>query len=235
MTPLERWNGLACVWLWKGLARCRGGVFSGHSVPPQTRHVRLVKLSCLGDPPLPFLPQANQGQAMETCESAQTDDCTGNHPRSTSKPMFRATFVTCSRTHQGMVTDGLEELGFSSQKSPKKPINRVCLGEESTDEPTRPESSSTDRGRRRWDLQRPPRQDGNVKSTWPGCEVKLGTCQCLQYHMFHTRVPGGSSPTTEILLWWYSTPRSVRRNHFSRLMGTAMERKPTPALQTLAP
>ena len=36
-----------------------------------------------------------------------------------------------------MVTDGLEELGFSPQKkSPKKPINRMCLGEESTDEAT---------------------------------------------------------------------------------------------------
>ena len=213
---------------------------SAATVFPQTRHVRLVKLlSCLGDPPLPFLPQTNQGQAMETCESAQTDDCTGNHPRSTSKPMVRHVLEDSSgdgyrRPGTGLQT-ALKNWVSPPKKSPKKPINRVCLGEESTDEPTRPESSSTDRGRRRWDLQRPPRQDGNVKSTWPGCEVKLGTCQCLQYHMFHTRVPGGSSPTTEILLWWYSTPRSVRRNHFSRLMGTAMERKPTPALQTLAP
>ena len=31
------------------------------------------------------------------------------------KPMFRATFVTCSRTPQRMDTDGLEELGFSKK------------------------------------------------------------------------------------------------------------------------
>ena len=31
-------------------------------------------------------------------------------------------------------------------------------------------------------------------------EVKLGTCHCLQYHshMFHTRIPGLSSPTTDV-------------------------------------
>ena len=53
------------------------------------------------------------------------------------KPMFRTTFVTCSRTSQ---TDGYRRprrTGFLPQKkSPKKPINRMCLGEESTDEAT---------------------------------------------------------------------------------------------------
>ena len=66
------------------------------------------------------------------------------------KPMFRATFVTCSRTHQGMDTDGLEQVtdGLENwcspqKKSPKKPINRMCLGEESTDDPTQSGNSTT--------------------------------------------------------------------------------------------
>ena len=53
------------------------------------------------------------------------------------KPMFRTTFVTCSRTSQ---TDGYRRPRSTGclrpKKSPKKPINRMCLGEESTDEPT---------------------------------------------------------------------------------------------------
>ena len=55
------------------------------------------------------------------------------------------------------------------------------------------------KGRQQWGIQRHPRQGVNVKSTWSGCEVKLGTCHCLQYHshMFHTRIPGLSSPTTD--------------------------------------
>ena len=58
------------------------------------------------------------------------------------KPMFRARFVTCSRTHQGMDTDGLErvtddleELGFSQKKDTKETNQQdVCPGEESTDD-----------------------------------------------------------------------------------------------------
>ena len=105
--------------------------FWDHSVPPNTtRSTRL----CVGvTKPLPFLPQ---GQAMETSARA--------HKQSTAQatiqevlhqPMFRTTFVTCSRTHQGMDTDGLENGGSPQKKSPKKPINRMCLGEESTDDP----------------------------------------------------------------------------------------------------
>ena len=138
------------------------------------------------------------------------------------QPMFRGTFVTCSRTHQGMVTDGLEQMtvslenwGSPKKKSPKKPINRMCLGEESTDDPTQSGNSQTSapQGKGRWGLQgsprwgckRHPRQGVNVKSTWPGCEVELGTCHCLPYyvHLVHTRIPGLSSPTTERYpLWW---------------------------------
>ena len=82
------------------------------------------------------------------CESAQTDDLPRQPSKKHSKPMFRATFVTCSRTHQGMDTDGLVTNGVENwvsppKKSPKKPINRMCLREESTDEPTQSGISTT--------------------------------------------------------------------------------------------
>ena len=62
---------------------------------------------------------------METRARAHKQTtCPGNHPRSTpQKPMFRTTVVTCSRTHQGMDPDGLEQMtvrleyGCSPQKS----------------------------------------------------------------------------------------------------------------------
>ena len=73
--------------------------------------------------------------------------------------------------------------GLLQINSPKKPINRVCPCEESTDEPTQVETSTTAQGTLRWDCTRHPRQDGNVKSTWPGCEVKpVGDLSLLQYH-----------------------------------------------------
>ena len=112
MTPLERWNGLAWVctaWLWKGLARCGGGGVQGPQCSPKHNAFDSSGCLCLGvTQPRPFL---RQGQAMETSARA--------HKQTTAqatiqevlyKPMFRATFVTCSRTHQGMDKDGLEEL-----------------------------------------------------------------------------------------------------------------------------
>ena len=87
--------------------------------------------------------------------------------------------------------------GFLQRHSPKKPINRVCPCEESTDEPTQSETSTTGQGRRRWGFKRHPRQGANVKSTWPGCEVKLGTCHCCNTTpTVRTRIPELSSPTT---------------------------------------
>ena len=166
---------------------------------------------CLGvTQPRPFL---RQGQAMETSARA--------HKQTTAqatiqevlyKPMFRATFVTCSRTHQGMDKDGLEN-GVSPQKSHQRSQSTGCVLVRKA--PTTPHSQATapqakDRwglqGRRRWGFKRHPRQGVNVKSTWSGCEVKLGTCHCLPYHvhLVHTRVPMVlSSPTTERYpLWW---------------------------------
>ena len=88
--------------------------------------------------------------------------------------------------------------GFLQSHSPKKPINRVCPCEESTDEPIQSGISSTGQGRLRWGFKRHPRQGANGKSTWPGCEVKSGTCHCCNTTpTIHTRIPGLSSPTTE--------------------------------------
>ena len=75
----------------------------------------------------------------------------------------------------------------------------------------------------RWGLQRLPRQGVNVKSTWPGCEVK----QVGDLSLFAIPLPHGShthpwmviADDREVPLWWCSTPRSVRRNHFSRHNG----------------
>ena len=135
--------GSARLWLWR--IDLLGSVWNGYgkvllvveekgvlgpqcSPPNTTRSTRLFL--CVGvTEPLPFLPS---GQAMETRAHKQTT-CPGNHPRSTpQKPMFR-TLVTCSRIHQGMDPDGLENRCSLQKKSPKKPIN--SLGEESTDDP----------------------------------------------------------------------------------------------------
>ena len=64
---------------------------SGTTVFPQTQHVRLVRLSLFGcDLTTSISSKGIQGQAMENtvCESAQTDDCAGNHPRSTPSRCF---------------------------------------------------------------------------------------------------------------------------------------------------
>ena len=138
--------GSARLWLWTcwglyGLAMERScslwrrKEFWDHSVPPNTtRSTRLSLCGCDRTTSISS-PRTGQGQAMSARAHKQTT-CPGNHPRSTpQKPMFRTLFVTCSRTHQGMDPDGLENGGSPQKKSPKKPINRMCLGEESTDDP----------------------------------------------------------------------------------------------------
>ena len=133
------------------------------------------------------------------------------------QPMFRATFVTCSRTHQGMVTDGLEQMtvrlenGCSPQKSHQRSQSTGCVLVRKAQ--TTPHSQATAPQVKKADGASKVDRDGvsntrqgvNVKSTWPGCEVELGTCHCLPYyvHLVHTRIPGLSSPTTERYpLWW---------------------------------
>ena len=109
--------------------------------------------------------------------------------------------------------------GFLQSHSPKKPINRVCPCEESTDEPTQSETSTTGQGRLRWGFKRHPRQGGNVKSTWPGCEVKsVGDLSLLQYHSHssHTHPWIVIADDRCILCGGDPPPMTVRRNHFSR-------------------
>ena len=132
-----------------------------------------------------FFPRQTKGKPWkhrlrERTNSPLRRQPSNKHP----KPMFRARheFVTCSRTHQGWIQTAMRT-GLLQINSPKKPINRVCPCEESTDEPTQVETSTTEQGTLRWDCTRHPRQDGNVKSTWPGCEVKpVGDLSLLQYH-----------------------------------------------------
>ena len=174
--------------LWKGLACCRGGVSKYHSVPPNTtRSTRQAFSVWVAEVTrhFHFFPRQTKGKPWkhrlrERTNSPLRRQPSNKHP----KPMFRARheFVTCSRTHQGWIQTAMRT-GLHQINSPKKPINRVCPCEESTDEPTQVETSTTEQGTLRWDCTRHPRQDGNVKSTWPGCEVKpVGDLSLLQYH-----------------------------------------------------
>ena len=104
--------------------------------------------------------------------------------------------VTCSRSHQGWIQTAMRT-GLLQINSPKKPINRVCPCEESTDEPRESETSTTGQGRLRWGFKRLQGRVGNVKSTWPGCEVKqVGDLSLLQdhSHISHTH------PWTEVVI-----------------------------------
>ena len=118
---------------------------SGTTVFPQTQRVRLVRLSLFGCDPTTSIssagnPRTSHGNTV--CESAQTDDCTGNHPRSTPSRCFaqrssRARGLIrgwIQTAWNGWIQTVLRTGCLSPKKSPKKPINRMCLGEESTDE-----------------------------------------------------------------------------------------------------
>ena len=154
MTPLERWNGLAWVcmeWLWKGLARCGGEGSSGTTVFPQTQRVRLVRLSLCGCDLTTSIssPRTSHGN---NCESAQTDDL----PRQPSKKYSTRSRCFAQRSSRarglirgwiqtawnGWIQTALRTGCLSPKKSPKKPINRMCLGEESTDEPSHSQATA---------------------------------------------------------------------------------------------
>ena len=111
---------------------------------------------------------------------------------------------TGSSRARGVIRDGYRRPGLLQINSPKKPINRVCPCEVSTDEPTQSETS-TGQGRLRWGFKRNHGKVGNVKSTWPGCEVKqVGDLSLLQYHSHSSH----THPWTVIAddrvypLWW---------------------------------
>ena len=113
------------------------------------------------------------------------------------QPMFRARVVTCSRTHQGMDTDGLERVtddlertGCLPKKSHQRSQSTGCVLVRKAPTIFSQTSATQDQGRRRWDCKL--RQGVDVKSTWPGCEVKLGTCHCFAIPLplvSHTRPP----------------------------------------------
>ena len=68
----------------------------------------------------------------------------------------------------------------------------------------------------------------------------MGTCHCLPYHvhLVHTRVPMDIviADDREVFLCGGDPPRGLSDETTSLgTMATAMERKPTPALQVLAP
>ena len=225
---LERWNRLAWVctplamekgewtcWGLYGMAMERScslwrrREFWDHSVPPNTtRSTRLSLCGC--DLTTSISSTGMQGQANEKSARAHKQTtCPGNHPRSTpQKPMFRTTFVTCSRTHQGMDTDGLEQV-LSPKKSHQRSQSTGCVlvrkapttltqSGNSTVDFTQSGNSTT--GQRQRGLPRDDRdgvagnslrQSVHTPFTWPGCEVELGTCHCLSYyvHLVHTRIP----------------------------------------------
>ena len=109
MTPLERWNGLAWVcttWLWKGLVRCRGGVFSGHSVPPNTTRSTRQAFSVWVTRHFHFFPRQPKDKPWKQRLRERTNRPLRRQPsKKHQKPMFRARhgFVTCSRSHQGWI------------------------------------------------------------------------------------------------------------------------------------
>ena len=110
---------------------------SAVTVFPQTQRVRLVRLSLFGGPATSISsPGKTKDKPWKHRLRERTNRRLRRQPsKKHSKPMFRARheFVTCSRSHQGMDTDGLErvtdglENWVSPKKSPKKPINRVCV------------------------------------------------------------------------------------------------------------
>ena len=232
--------------LWKGLARCRGGEFRDHSVPPNTTRSTRQAFSVWVTRHFHFFPRQTKDKPWKHRLRERSNRPLRRQPsKKHPKPMFRARHgvVTCSSTHQGWIQtawNGLQttmRTGFLQSHSPKKPINRVCPCKESLDEPTQSDISTTGQGRLRWGFKRHPRQGANVKSTWPGCEVKpVGDLSLVQYHSHnsHTHPWIVIADDRGFLCGGDPPPRTVRRNHFSRPMGTAMERKATPGHQALA-
>ena len=116
------------------------------------------------------------------CESAQTDDL----PRQPSKKYSTEADVSHHVRHvlEDSSGDGYRrprtedrrpgEWVLSPKKSPKKPINGMCLGEESTDDSTQSGNSqaSAPQAKDRWDLQGRPRW-GIQHETGCECPVHL--------------------------------------------------------------
>ena len=127
---------------------------SGTTVFPQTQRVRLVRLSLCGCDLTTSIssPRTSHGKSARA-QKQTTAQATIQEVL--HKPMFRATFVTCSRTRQGMDTDGLVtdslELGVS-QKSHQRSQSTGCVLVRKA--PTNPHSqASAPQAKDRWGLQ----------------------------------------------------------------------------------
>ena len=186
------------------------GYVQGPQCSPKHNTFDLSGYLCLGDPPLPFLPRESKDKPWKHRLRERTNRRLHRQPsKKHSKPMFRATFVTCSRTHQGMDTDGLERVtdGLENWVSPKKSHQRSqstgCVLVRKA--PTKSQAS-VPQVKGRWGLQRLPRQGVNVKSTWPGCEVKqVGDLSLFAIPLplvSHTRPMDGHRRRQMYPLWW---------------------------------
>ena len=115
-------HGLAmersCSLWWRGC--------SGTTVFPQTQRVRLVRLSLFGCDPATSISSPRTSHGKHRLRERTNRRLPRQPSKKYSKPMFRATFVTCSRTHQGMDTDVLERVtdGLENWVSPKKSHQR---------------------------------------------------------------------------------------------------------------
>ena len=109
---------------------------------------------CLGDPPLPFLPRQKPrtSHGKHRLRERTNRRLCRQPSKKHSKPMFRATFVTCSRTHQGMDTDGLENW-VSPKKSHQRSQSTGCvLVRKARTNPHSQASAPRVQGRRRWGI-----------------------------------------------------------------------------------
>ena len=105
---------------------------------------------CLGDPPLPFLPRESKDKPWKHRLRERTNR---RLPRQPSKKYSTSRcFAQRSSRARGLLNGWIQTAlknWVSPKKSPKKPINRVCLGEESTDESSRTSAPQV-KGRQGW-------------------------------------------------------------------------------------
>ena len=155
MSP-ERWNGLAWFRM-NGYGKVLGHPWVGKHTgcpPTKTRSTRqkrvgLVRLF-LCEVTLHFHRHTRASHGNSTCESAQNLSYDKKWRRLPSKknqnkkPMFRALDRPSSRA-RGLIKGGYRRPGLLQINSPKKPINRVCPCEESTDEHRQPPQTAMGR------------------------------------------------------------------------------------------
>ena len=132
------WLGYGKVWL----VMEEKGVLGPQCSP---KHNAFDSSLCGCDLTTSISSKAMQGQANEKSARAHKQTtCPGNHPRSTppeADVSHNVRHVLEDSSGDGYRRPG--EWGLSPKKSPKKPINRMCLGEESTDDPTQSGNSTT--------------------------------------------------------------------------------------------